>query len=85
MSLREISNRVNPDYENVLIPICINGVDTEAVVDTGTQCTVISEALLPLMKQDLCFKDTVILREAQVKSQMVAKRAVRVPLSIGSQ
>ena len=85
MSLREISVRVNPDDENLLIPICINGVDTEAVVDTGAQCTVISEALLPLMKQELSFEETVILREAQANSQMVAKRAVRVPLSIGSQ
>ena len=65
MSLREVLVRVNPDDKNLLIPICINGVDTEAVVDTGAQCTVISEALLSLMKQELSFEETVILREAQ--------------------
>ena len=61
-----------------MIPICINGVLTKAVIDTGAQCTVISERLLQFMQQPLNFAEDIILREAQQNSKMVAKKAEQV-------
>ena len=83
-TLREICIRVNSEDENLMIPICINGVLTEAVIDTGAQCTVISERLLQFMQQPLNFAEDIILREAQQNSKMVAKKAEQVSISIGA-
>ena len=62
----------------ICIPTCINGALTEAVIDTGAQCTVISERLLQFMQQPLNFAEDIILREAQQNSKMVAKKAGQV-------
>ena len=81
--LREVSYQANVGT-SLVVPAQVNGVKTNAVVDTAAQVSIISQELLAEMSSPLSAVEKVILRGAGKDSSMVATRYKDVPLIIGS-
>ena len=69
---------------SLVVPVSVNGVSTQAVVDTAAQVTLISEELLMKMSTPLPAEETVILREVGKDSTIPARIARQVPLRVGN-
>ena len=82
--LREVNFHKSPG-ESLIIPCCVNGVKTQAVIDTAAQVSIISVELLAQMRRPLVSLEKVLLRGAGKGSSMTADRFEDVPLTIGGQ
>ena len=82
---REISIRKTGSGNSLLIPIYINGIKIEAVVDHGAEITLISEDLLHRINLSPIEDKDVTLKQAGKESNMPAMKACDVALQLGDQ
>lgn len=68
---------------SLVIPVQIQGVHTQAIIDTTAQVSIISEELANTISPPCKVKDQVLLRGAEKCSSMIAKRTTSVHLRIG--
>ena len=85
--LREVSYfESDPDDEHItlLIPVRVNGIQVQAVVDTAAQVSIVSTDLMRKMKTRLTSSESVRLRGAEKGRSMVAERYLDVPMMVGT-